>query len=105
MQSSSPATNLVSGHRSPSRPIGSAPTAPFVVFAKDEVEQSIPARFEQQGRKYGDRLAVKTWRHERTYAALNWVANRVVHLILARQTRGEEQPVVPLLECRLKKSH
>ena len=36
------------------------PTGKFVEFEKDEIEQSIPDRFEEQVRKYPQRLAVKT---------------------------------------------
>jgi hypothetical protein len=35
-------------------------TNAFVPFGKDEIEQSIPHRFEQMVRKYPTRLAVKT---------------------------------------------
>jgi len=36
------------------------PTNPFVEFKKADVEQSIAARFEQQAREYGGRIAVKS---------------------------------------------
>ena len=36
------------------------PTNPFIEFKKEEIEQSISDRFEQEVSKYPDRLAVKT---------------------------------------------
>ena len=36
------------------------PTGKFIEFKKEEIEQSIPDRFEQQVRRYPDRVAVKT---------------------------------------------
>jgi amino acid adenylation domain-containing protein len=66
------------------------PTGTFVEFTKAEIEQSIPARFEQQVRRYPDRLAVKTRTQTLTYDALNRLANRVAHAILALRGAGEE---------------
>src|SRR5712692_1074509 len=54
-------------------------------------------RFEQQVRRYPDRLAVKTRYHELTYEALNAAANRVARTILALRGEGEE-PVALLFE-------
>ncbi|MBA2448197.1 MAG: non-ribosomal peptide synthetase [Chloroflexi bacterium] len=73
------------------------PTNPFVEFRKEEVEQSIPARFEQQVATYADRLAVKSRRHELTYGALNRAANRAARAILDRRGGGE-RPIALLLE-------
>ncbi|MFQ5874601.1 MAG: amino acid adenylation domain-containing protein, partial [Dehalococcoidia bacterium] len=73
------------------------PTNPFVPFKKEEIEQSIPARFEQQVRSYPDRLAVKTRKHELTYEALDKAANRVARAILAQRGTGEE-PIALLFE-------
>jgi len=44
---------------------------PFLTFPQEEVEQSIPERFEQQVQRYPQRTAVKTRNHELTYTALN----------------------------------
>jgi non-ribosomal peptide synthetase component F len=66
-------------------------------FPKEEIEQSIPARFEQQVRRYPKRLAVKTRSHALTYEALNRAANQVTDLIIARRALGED-PVALLLE-------
>ena len=73
------------------------PSGSFVEFNEEEVEQSIPHRFEQIVREYPDRIAVKTRNHTLTYSALNKAANRVARAILAK--RGEEQePVAILIE-------
>jgi amino acid adenylation domain-containing protein len=68
-----------------------------MAFSKEEIEQSIPARFEQQVARYPDRLAVKTGHHQLTYAVLNQVANRIARAILAQHGEGEE-PIALLFE-------
>lgn len=73
------------------------PTGTFIDFKKEEIEQSIPDRFEQQVRLYPHRLAVKSRNHTLTYAELNEAANRVAGAVLARLGDGEE-PVALLLE-------
>jgi amino acid adenylation domain-containing protein len=71
------------------------PTGRFVPFTMEAIEQSIPARFEQQVRRHANRLAVKTRDQALTYAELNEAANRLAHAILAR--RGEGQEPIALL--------
>jgi non-ribosomal peptide synthetase component F len=56
------------------------PTGTFVEFKKEEVEQSISDRFEQQVRKYAARIAVKTKADALTYAELNQAVNREWHM-------------------------
>ena len=73
------------------------PTGTFVEFAKDEVEQSIPDRFEKMVRKHGERLAVRTDNHVLTYDELNRLANRVARAMLA-ESHDNQQPVALLLE-------
>jgi amino acid adenylation domain-containing protein len=73
------------------------PTNPFIPFPQDAVEQSIPARFEHIVAQYPQRVAVKTRRDVVTYAALNQMANRVAHTLLARRGEGSE-PIALLLE-------
>ena len=69
----------------------------FVEFGKEEVDQSIPSRFEQQALRYPDRLAIKTGSHGVTYQELNNAANQVARAILA--LRGElEEPVALLFD-------
>jgi non-ribosomal peptide synthetase component F len=58
------------------------PSGSFVEFKKEEIEQSIPDRFERQVARYPDRIAVKTRGHTFTYDELNRAANRVAHAIL-----------------------
>ncbi|MGH7830377.1 MAG: AMP-binding protein, partial [Candidatus Binatia bacterium] len=71
------------------------PSGAFVEFTKEEIEQSIPARFEQQVGKYPERIAVQSKNHTLTYEALNRAANRAARAILA--ICGEEQQPVALL--------
>jgi len=66
------------------------PTNNFIPFAKEEIEQSIPNRFQQQVCKYPDRIAVKGRKHTLTYDALNRSANRIARAILALQGEREE---------------
>ncbi|MFC1716325.1 AMP-binding protein [Candidatus Poribacteria bacterium] len=73
------------------------PTGIFTEFRKEEIEQSIPERFEQQAVKYPDRLAVKSRDHEFTYDELNKLANRIAGVILTQSGRGNE-PVALLME-------
>jgi amino acid adenylation domain-containing protein len=69
----------------------------FVEFPRDHVEQSIPARFEQQVAGHSGRLAVKTGTEALTYAELNARANRIAHAMLTG--RGQQtEPVALLLE-------
>ena len=65
------------------------PSGAFVEFAKTEIEQSIPARFEQMVRRYPDRVAVKTKTQTISYEELNTAANRIAHAIL---TAGGHAP-------------
>jgi amino acid adenylation domain-containing protein len=73
------------------------PLNAFIQFEAAEIEQAIPDRFEQQAKRYPNRIAVKTRDHELTYEALNEAANRVAHAILARCGEGEE-PIALLFE-------
>ena len=66
------------------------PSGTFVEFPIEEIEQSIPARFEKIVRLYPDRIAVRTKTIELTYAELNHAANRVAHAILAQRGLGQE---------------
>ncbi len=71
------------------------PSNPFAAFPREAIEQSIPARFEQQVRSCPDKIAVKTTRESLTYAELNRLANQIAHSILA--TRGDHNDAVALL--------
>jgi amino acid adenylation domain-containing protein len=71
------------------------PSGTFVDFKKEEIEQSIPDRFEKIVRKYSDRVAVKIRDQVVTYAEFNAMANRVARAILAQ--RGSQAEPVGLL--------
>ena len=72
------------------------PTGKFVEFTKDQIEQSIPERFEQMVRLHPQRLALKSSHHALTYEALNRAANRIAHAILSKDEKQDE-PVALLL--------
>jgi amino acid adenylation domain-containing protein len=73
------------------------PTGTFVEFTNDEIEQSIPERFEKIVRLYPERLAVKRDDHAVTYKALNEAANRIAHAILKQRSTGSE-PIALVFE-------
>jgi amino acid adenylation domain-containing protein len=73
------------------------PSGAFTEFRKQELEQSIPDRFEEIVLKYPDLIAVKTRNQEVTYDALNRAANRLAQAILARRGEGQE-PVALFFE-------
>lgn len=73
------------------------PKGTFVEFLKEEIEQSIPERFEKIVCKYADRIAVKATDTTLTYEELNSRANRIAHAIL--DTVGEgNRPVAILMK-------
>ena len=73
------------------------PTGVFTPFAETDVEQSIPARFEAQARRFPERLAVRERGRTLTYDALNRRANRIAHAL--RAVRGDaNEPVALLLD-------
>jgi len=61
------------------------PTTDFNPFKDEEIEQSIPQRFEQQVRAYGDHLAIRSDRESYTFASVNQTANRLARTILSRR--------------------
>jgi len=73
------------------------PTGRFVEFKREEIEQSIPDRFEQMVRLYPDRIAVKMGDEVVTYAELNAMANHVARKILSRGVKKSE-PILLLLD-------
>jgi amino acid adenylation domain-containing protein len=66
------------------------PSGAFVEFPIEDVETSIPARFEKIVRMYPDRLAVKMGDRALTYDELNRYANRVARAILGLRGVGSE---------------
>ena len=73
------------------------PSGAFEEFKEENIEQSIPERFEQIVDKYPSRIAVKTKDHQITYDVLNRAANRLARAILAARGKSHE-PVVLFLE-------
>ena len=59
------------------------PSGNFIEFRKEEIEQSVPDRFEERVRRYPNRLAVKSEHQELSYDALNRAANRIARAVLA----------------------
>ncbi len=66
------------------------PSGTFVEFPIEDVETSIPERFEKMVRLFGDRLAVKMGERSLTYDELNRYANRIAHAILEKRGPGSE---------------
>lgn len=67
----------------------------FREFRQEDVEQSIPARFEEQAARRPEAVAVLTCDVRLTYGAVNAGANRLAHAILAAV--GEREEPVALL--------
>ncbi|MBD3181849.1 AMP-binding protein [Candidatus Poribacteria bacterium] len=66
------------------------PKNDFIRFEKEDIEQSIPERFEKQVIKYPERLAVKTKDHELTYDSFNKIVNSIALDILNHRGPNEE---------------
>jgi amino acid adenylation domain-containing protein len=71
------------------------PATGFIPFEDPEIEQSIPQRFEQQARAYGDRVAIKSEHETFTFTSLNRTANQLARMILSR--RGDSAEPIALL--------
>jgi amino acid adenylation domain-containing protein len=71
------------------------PAGKFIEFPKEEVETSIPERFEKMAGLYPDRIAVKTRTQQLTYFELREAANRIAAVLLAKS--GTERVPVGLL--------
>jgi amino acid adenylation domain-containing protein len=68
---------------------------PYTPFNDEEIEQSIPKRFEQKVLESPNRLAVKSPERSFTYDDLNQTANRLARKILS--LRGERVEAIALL--------
>lgn len=66
------------------------PSGTFVEFAKNEIEQSIPERFEKIAHQYSEHIAVKRNSEAITYDALNRAANRLARRIMSQSDRSPE---------------
>ena len=73
------------------------PSGRFVEFPIEDVEASIPKRFEKIVRTHPNRIAVKSKNHVLTYEDLNTLSNRIAHDIFARYG-ADHEPVALLLE-------
>ena len=71
------------------------PSGAFSRFETEDIEQSVPSRFEQQVRSYPDNLAISSNGRELTYDELNQAANRVAWALLDQA--GDEAETVALL--------
>ncbi len=72
---------LVSGSETESSPL-------FIAFSDEAVEQTLTSRFEEQVRRFPQRLAIKTKNTSLTYRELNRAANRIARAILQRCGQG-----------------
>ena len=71
------------------------PSGMFVEFPIEDVEKSIPDRFEKIANKFPNRTAVQSGADVLTYARLNFMSNQIAHKVLSRlKSRG--QPVALL---------
>lgn len=68
-----------------------APTNPFLEFRREEIEQSITERFEQQARRNPSRIAVRTGTHSWTYERLTREADRVARAVLELAGSGPQR--------------
>ena len=71
------------------------PSGTFVEFPQEDVETSIPERFEKIAARFPDRVAVKLRNRLLTYRELNEAANRLARDILTQ--RGDTQEPIALL--------
>ena len=66
------------------------PSKTFINFRESAINQSIPARFEEQVNLYNNRIAVKTLQSTFMYGELNLFANRIANNILSYRGKGPE---------------
>jgi amino acid adenylation domain-containing protein len=79
------------GERAPAPLLAIEPSNPFNEFIKSEIQQSIPARFQQQVKKYPNHLAVQTQNYQWTYQELenksNLIAQQIINYIPSNEAR------------------
>jgi non-ribosomal peptide synthetase component F len=83
--------SAANGPRNPVSP------AEYAWFAKSDIEQSIPARFERQVKLYPDRVAISDSGRIFSYRKLNEESNKIAHIIIEACGDAEE-PVAFLLD-------
>jgi amino acid adenylation domain-containing protein len=66
-------------------PVTVQPASGFIPFADNDIEQSIPERFEKMVREDGNRIAIGSGRELYSYDSVNRTANRLARMILARR--------------------
>jgi len=66
-------------------------------LTSEEIECSIPERFERIARLYSDQIAVKAGDRALTYAELNRYANRIAWAIIEKRGPGSE-PIALLFD-------
>jgi amino acid adenylation domain-containing protein len=69
----------------------------FIEFDREEINQSIPDRFEKQVALYPDHLAVKHGDSVLTYQGLNRASNQLARVLLER-TKRSDSPIAFLIE-------
>ena len=74
------------------------PTDSYKEFRYQEVEQTIPACFENKVAKFTNRIAIKGQTDHLTYTDLNRAANRITHAIIDHYRAGDD-PIIVLLDC------
>ncbi|MHC4593265.1 MAG: AMP-binding protein [Planctomycetota bacterium] len=84
-----------SSHEAPSRRV--CPSNAFVPFAREEIDQSLPERFEAQVGQHEDWMALDTRTNRLTYGELNAQANRLARVISSR-CASDRTPIAVLLE-------
>ena len=73
------------------------PAGRFVEFPIEDVESSIPARFEKIAATFPGRLAVRVQKKQITYDELNRAANRFARSVIAKDNEQRE-PIILLLD-------
>jgi amino acid adenylation domain-containing protein len=69
----------------------------FVEFRKEEIQQSIPARFAQQVRRFPHHIAVQTREAQITYDELDRFSNRIARVVLEK-CEAKTAPIALLFE-------
>jgi amino acid adenylation domain-containing protein len=80
----------------PGSKLRTVPGSTFVLFAREEIDQSIARRFERIAAKYPTRIAVKANDRSFNFEVLNQMANRIARAIL-RQSAAQSEAVAVLV--------
>jgi amino acid adenylation domain-containing protein len=76
----------------PNQKVGAQCSSPFTRIKREDFEQSIAKRFEQQVSLFPERIAIKLSNQTFNYSELNRLANRAAHLVLSR-TESKNTPI------------